>query len=57
MNKETILAKRNLTAETKETAKPEVKFTQTERSTQIRKAVARSVREYGEALKKLAKYD
>jgi hypothetical protein len=51
------LKKRSAAAVTKRVLKPETKQTQVERSSQIREAVARSVREYGEALKKLAEYD
>ncbi len=57
MNKGIILEKRSPVTEVKEVAKPETNPTQTERSSQIREAVARSVREYGETLKKLAKED
>ena len=57
MDKETVLADKIAAVETKIEAKPEVRPTQIERSSQIREAVARSVREYGEALKKLARDD
>jgi len=57
MNKETIVAKRTFVTETEEATKPKIKPTRTAEYPQIKEAVSRAVREYGEALRKLAKDD
>jgi len=57
MDKESVLAGKIVTVETKMGARSEINPDQAERSSQIKEAVARSVREYGETLKKLAKDD
>jgi len=57
MDKETLSVDKITVAETKTETKQEAESAQTERSSQIREAVARSVREYGETLKKLAEED
>lgn len=57
MDKETVLAEKIPVTEAKRDTKPETQSTQTAEYPQIKEAVSRAVREYGEALKKLAKND
>ena len=57
MDRENILAEKTTTVETKLDTKPKVDPTRTAEYPQIREAVGRVVREYGETLKKLAKND
>lgn len=57
MDRENILAEKTTTVETKLDTKPKVDPTRTAEYPQIREAVGRIVREYGEALQKLAKND
>ncbi len=57
MDRENILAEKTTAIETKTDTKPEVNPTRTAEYPQIREAVGRIVREYGEALQKLAKND
>ena len=57
MDKETVLAERVPAAEVTKDIKPKIEPTRTAEYPQIKKAVGRDVREYGETLKKLAKND
>ena len=57
MDKETDLPERASVTETKKGTRSEIKSTRTAEYPQIKEAVNRVIREYGETLKKLAKND
>jgi hypothetical protein len=57
MNEKNILAEKTSTTRIRKTVKPTAKPIRTAEYPQIKEAVGRAVRDYGEALKKLAKTD